>query len=349
MVSHPISIYRKTFNDHKKYGNIYGKYINFKYSISTCSPEMTKTILTDSKTFTKIKDRIPEGTLPIEIAKIFHKENVLFSNGDSWKGQRKSIDPGFYNLSIYYPIFMEKTNIVLNYLKENPLVSDVHDLLQKMALDILGSSVFHHEFNSLDGSNQKDLVSYNNIMDSMLNVKNMAIMVLSKKLHLPYSKENFYNEHGRTIVLLIEKMIEDSKKKLEFGENPSSLLDFMIQSHLDGNMTKEQLISNTFIFFLAGHETTAKSLTWIIQLLSKYPQIQEKARKEVESILQGKVCTYEDISKLDYLSMVIKEAMRLYGPVGEIQREVTKDIVLGGYSIPIGSLVSVSIFGLHHV
>jgi hypothetical protein len=91
------------------------------------------------------------------------------------------------------------------------------DLLQKMELDILGSSVFHHEFNSLNGSNQKDLVSYNNIMDSMLNVKNMAIMVLSKKLHLPYSKENFYNEHGRTIVLLIEKMIEDSKKKLEFG------------------------------------------------------------------------------------------------------------------------------------
>jgi cytochrome P450 len=220
MISHPVSIYRKTSNDHKKYGKIYGKYISFKYSISTCSPELTKTILTDSKTFIKIADRIPEGTLPKEINKIFHKESVLFSNGETWKDQRKSIDPGFYNLSIYHPIFMEKTNIVLNYLKSNPLILDIHDLLQKMALDILGSSVFHHEFNSLDHSDQNDLVAYNNIMDNMLNVKNMAIMVLSKKFHLPFlSKENFYNEHGRTIVLLIEKMIEDSKKKLENGGN----------------------------------------------------------------------------------------------------------------------------------
>jgi cytochrome P450 len=95
----------------------------------------------------------------------------------------------------------------------------------------------------------------------------MAIMVLSKILHLPHSKENIYNEHGRTIVLLIEKKIENSKKKLEFGENPSSLRDFMIQSHLDGNMTKEQLISNTFIFFLAGHETTAK---WSSKFQNRY-------------------------------------------------------------------------------
>jgi cytochrome P450 len=103
----------------------------------------------------------------------------------------------------------------------------------------------------------------------------------------------------------------------------------MIQSHLDGNMTKEQLISNTFIFFLALHETTAKSLTWIIQLLSKYPHVQEKARKDVESILQGKDCNYEDISKFDYLSMVIKEAMRLHGPVGKFKEKLQKILYLG--------------------
>jgi hypothetical protein len=112
---------------------------------------------------------------------------------------------------------MEKINTLLNYLKENPLVSDVRWMIYFKKWSWISWDLLFFITSLILLMEAIKKILFNNIMDSMLNVKNMAIMVLSKKLHLPYSKENFYNEHGRTIVLLIEKMIEDSKKKLEFG------------------------------------------------------------------------------------------------------------------------------------
>jgi cytochrome P450 len=208
--------------------------------------------------------------------------------------------------------------------------------------------VFDHEFNSIEGSNQDDLSAYNYVMDSIFNLKHSLFLILTSRFtFIPFQQR--FSKNVDTLMVLVRKLVKNSLKKLDSGEKATSLLDFMIQGWKEGEMTEEQLESNVFIFFLAGHETTAKSLTWILHLLAKNPEIQEKARKEVKEILGDKECTYEDISTFDYLSKIIKEGLRLYSPASEVTRITTKDTELEGYKIPKGTRISVSIFGIHHV
>ena len=94
---------------------------------------------------------------------------------------------------------------------------------------------------------------------------------------------------------------------------------------------------------------TAKSLAFAIILLAQHPEVQEKARKEIQEQLGNKKCDYESSSKLKYLSMIIKEGMRLYSPVVWANRVTTKETTLGGFKIPKNQLVQVSITAIHHV
>jgi len=124
------------------------------------------------------------------------------------------------------------------------------------------------------------------------------------------------------LVGLMEDLIKVSIKRVENNENLTSMLDFMVQSHLNGEMSKDELKSNVFIFFLAGHETTATTLAFVVQVLCKHSDIQEKLRKEINEYKEE--ITHQNINELKYLNYVIKENMRLYGIVPGVQKKSKK-------------------------
>jgi len=92
-------------------------------------------------------------------------------------------------------------------------------------------------------------------------------------------------------------------------------------------------------FFLAGHETTSSTLTWLLSLIAKHPEVQDKARKEVlEHTKDG--FTYETLKDLRYLEWIIQETMRLYPAIPVVgQRLVKTDTILGDWKIPEGAVI----------
>ena len=94
--------------------------------------------------------------------------------------------------------------------------------------------------------------------------------------------------------------------------------------------------------YLAGHETTALTLSWSWFLISQHPRVEEKLMAEWNSVLQGRTPAPEDLSKLPYTDAVITEAMRLFPPVYLIGREATKDLELGGYRVRKGDTIFMS-------
>jgi len=115
------------------------------------------------------------------------------------------------------------------------------------------------------------------------------------------------------------------------------------------HMSDEQLRHNLFLFFLAGHETSASSLTWTLYELSQNPTIQQRARDEVmKQIGPDNVPSWDDLSKLDYVSNVIKESLRLWNPVNGIMRITNTPMTLCDYQIPVGTTVFISFFSIHH-
>eukprot|EP00058_Branchiostoma_floridae_P023900 XP_002609390.1 hypothetical protein BRAFLDRAFT_59660 [Branchiostoma floridae] len=136
------------------------------------------------------------------------------------------------------------------------------------------------------------------------------------------------------------------KKRLDFidillmarDEDGRGLTDLEIREEVD-----------TFLF--AGHDTTASTLSWALYSLAQHPHHQDKVREEVDQILAGReedTIQWEDLHKLPYLTMCLKEAMRLHSPVPFISRTVTEDTVIDGVHIPEGSYIGIHLYALHH-
>ena len=107
-------------------------------------------------------------------------------------------------------------------------------------------------------------------------------------------------------------------------------------------MTNQQLRDEAMTLYLAGHETTALTLSWSWYLLSQHPKVEEKLVAEWKSVLNGRTPTADDLAHLPYTDAVITEAMRVYPPVYLIGREATTDLELGGYRVKKGYTVFMS-------
>eukprot|EP01116_Phalansterium_solitarium_P001904 TRINITY_DN1173_c0_g1_i7.p2 TRINITY_DN1173_c0_g1~~TRINITY_DN1173_c0_g1_i7.p2 ORF type:complete len:251 (+),score=59.05 TRINITY_DN1173_c0_g1_i7:795-1547(+) len=116
-----------------------------------------------------------------------------------------------------------------------------------------------------------------------------------------------------------------------------------------GGLSKEEMKRNMMLFFVAGHETTAAALAWHMYLLASHCDVQDKARREVDKVLQFKNVDFQSQKQLHYLDCVIKESMRLFPPASNItSRVAAEETVIDGYRIPKGTVVGVSMYTIHH-
>jgi cytochrome P450 len=113
-------------------------------------------------------------------------------------------------------------------------------------------------------------------------------------------------------------------------------------------MTNQQVRDEAITLFLAGHDTTANTLTWAWYLLSQHPGAAEKLHQELATVLGGRAPTYDDLPRLRYTEMVIQEALRLYPPAWIISRQAVEDITIYGYPVKKDQLVFISPYSLHH-
>jgi len=114
-------------------------------------------------------------------------------------------------------------------------------------------------------------------------------------------------------------------------------------------LKREELLSDLWVLFLAGHETTSTALVWACNCLREYPDIQEKLFREIESKLGlEKVPTEEDLSQLTYLDCFINEVLRLHPPVTVLgTREAVEDVPYKDQIIPKGARVGILFQALH--
>ncbi len=112
-------------------------------------------------------------------------------------------------------------------------------------------------------------------------------------------------------------------------------------------MSEKQLRDEIMTIFLAGHETTADTLTWTFYMLSQYPEIREKLQQELAAVLNGQLPSPADFPKLVYTQKVIQEAIRLYPPFWLIYRTPVVPDEIGGYRVEPGDYVFISPYVIH--
>mgnify|MGYP000052761854 FL=1 len=127
------------------------------------------------------------------------------------------------------------------------------------------------------------------------------------------------------------------------------LLDLLLEGvdpKTKRKMNTAELRDNLLTFIVAGHETTAVTLSWALYLIGFDQAVQEKARAEAQSVLQGRAAGGDDVENLPYVRQVIDEALRLYPPAGLISRTAQKADTLAGTAIRPGDTVMVPVYAL---
>ncbi|KAJ1510753.1 cytochrome P450-dit2 [Coelomomyces lativittatus] len=290
--------------------------------------------------------------------------NVILSNGDTWKRHRKIANPAFHrNLST--TVMGDTVRVLIQKLdmyEKQPV--DCFDWMQRLTLDILSLAAFGKNLDSLQHPESPLVRLYNSIMKDLQLPIFMLFPILQRMRIIPFVNDltKRIDQFDEFIFSVIEEKEREVKKRLENGtvkdEGEKDLLEIMLEVSMnDPTFTRYDLRSNVVIFFLAGHDTTASSLTTILYFLGMKKELQDKARIEVIDIM-GELDpntasdhvpypTTQEQGRMDYLAFVIKEALRLYPSVtGLPLRRTSKSITLGSCVIPQGTPIHVDIFGV---
>jgi cytochrome P450 len=276
------------------------------------------------------------------IFRLFLGNGLVSSDGEFWKKQHKMIRPAFHRERIEsYAAFMRQyTHEMISEWQENE-TRDIEEEMTSLTLAIVAKSLF-------DADVKGDA---KNVGQAMLVINDVLVQHINKPIPVPKwwpSKANKrkINAIG-SIQSIVERIINERKAS---GKDHGDLLSMLVMAQSDDGkgMDAIQLRDEVMTLFFAGHETTSVALTWIWYLLAKHVNIREQVCEELSTHLGGRDPSLDDLPKLTYLDMVIKEGMRILPSVWSFMREPVEDVPMGDYVIPKGSMVFISPYVTQH-
>lgn len=113
------------------------------------------------------------------------------------------------------------------------------------------------------------------------------------------------------------------------------------------SLTDEEVADQVITFFIAGTETTAGLMSWVLHELARHPGIQEHLHAHTAGVLRGRPPRAADLPALSHARQVVDEALRLHSPVWLLTRTVTTDTRLGGFRLPAGTAIAISPYTVH--
>jgi len=268
-------------------------------------------------------------------------QGLLTSEGELWKRQRRLAQPAFHRqrISNYAQTMVSFSERMIEGWR-NDEVRDIYRDMMRLTLEVVVKTLF-----SADVSGDADQVG--RVLSEI--VKPFASQATLKWIvdnRLPTTTHRRFNAAANEIDKIIYRIIAERRREaIDNGD----LLSLLLAAHdEDGSvMNDQQLRDEVITLFLAGHETTALTLSWAWYLLAKDPDAEKTFHRELDEVLNGKTPTAEDVARLKFTESIAKESMRLYPPAYGLGREAAQDVRLNGFRIPKGSQIFIFPWVMH--
>ncbi|SEW09600.1 cytochrome P450 [Natrinema salifodinae] len=263
---------------------------------------------------------------------------ILNSEGAVWRRNRHLIQPAFHpdRIREYATMMTEFTEDALQSWDDGQ-TRLVHEDMMEVTLKIVARALF-----GADVDDEVDTVgsALERFMEAS---ESLTHYVLPPNVPTPARRR--IRRAREDLDEVVYRLIEERRAEPTDHDVISKLLEVTDE---DGNaMSTEQIRDEVVTLLLAGHETTALSLTLTAYLLAKNPQVERQLVAELDDVLDGRTPTMDDLSELTYTEQVVKESMRLYPPVPGIVREPVKPDVIDGHEIEPGSTVRMHQWVVH--
>jgi cytochrome P450 len=275
-------------------------------------------------------------------------EGLLGIDGEKWRAHRKVMAPAFDPRSVLsYAPAMAETAVVFgqhwDQLGEGAEV-DIANEMTALTLQIICKTMFSSDADELieltGNALERSLTALNfSILDVLPIIGSMRMREKEAKLHQDFAKMD----------AAIYALIEAREKTRDAA--PKDLLTRLVAAKDPDNgarLNATEVRDEVLTIFMAGHETTAVTMTWVWYLLSQHPAVADKLHAELDAVLAGRTPNTEDLPKLAYTRMVIDEAMRLYPPAPGISSRVAlQDDEICGVKIKKGTMVGTAPWIMH--
>ena len=283
----------------------------------------------------------------IQMMKQLLGEGLLTSEGETHMRQRRLVQPAFHRQRVasYATAMVNDARRLRDRWATLPTRTELEmaQEMMRLTLVIAGRTLFDADVEE-DASEVGQALT--DLMMMAERIPNPLAGILAL-LPLP-SNRRFERARQRLDEIIYSIIRERRASNLDRGDFLSMLLLAHDEEGGTGGMTDQQVRDEALTIFLAGHETTATALTWTWYLLSQHPEVEAKLHAELDSVLDGRLPTFEDLPKLRYTEMVFAEAMRLYPPAWIIGRRALVDHNMNGYAIKAGDLILMSQYLTQH-
>ena len=324
-------------NTAREYGGIAQfKLLNKNYLLVT-NPDYVKYILQDN-----YKNYIRGRS--VETGRVLLGNGLPLIDGDFWLRERRMLQPAFHRERLG-KLADTAANVVNSFMQgweekaRRDQTLDMDDEMMRLTLTVIIKSMFSAD---IDGQIQALSHAFNVASKFMLW---RSQQMWAPPLSVPVPRNVEYNRAFKILNETIYPLIADARK------NPKDdLLGLMLEmrdADTGEGMSDQQARDEVVTIFFAGHETSAATMAWAFYLLSGHPEIEERMRDEVNSVLNGRTPTFAELPKLSYMQQVLNEVLRLYPAAYLFAREAVVDDAIDGYPVPVGTLIFLTPYITH--
>jgi cytochrome P450 len=218
---------------------------------------------------------------------------------------------------------------------------DIDTAMTDLALDIVGRTIFNADVES-------EASEIRGVLEAGMRVFHRFLLPGGELLwQLPLPATRGFNSARDQFDRMMRALI---RSRNGAAQDPPDLIDHLIMLEDDGGggrLSETEIRDEAVTLLLAGHETTARALTWAWHLLTLYPDAATKLRAELRDVLGDRSPTAADYAELPYTRAVFCETLRLYPPVWALARIATREVDLGHLVVPDGGTVIMSQWVMH--
>lgn len=284
-----------------------------------------------------------KSTLTKDVTERLLGQGLLISEGDFWRRQRRLAQPAFHRARVneYAAAMVERAEVRMRDWHDGEVV-DITTEMMAMTLDIAVRTLF--------GSTLA--AEAEQVGDSLGFLMRYSLRKARSPVKIPEHWPTPANRRARRETEFLDSLVYGiiNARRAEGNSHPHHDLLAMLMSAMDidgTQMTTKQLRDEAMTLFLAGHETTALTLSWAWYLLSENPGAEARMHEELRGVLGGRAPEASDFERLPYLRAVVNETLRLYPAAYIVARTSIAPCTVGGYDFPTDTTLIMAQWVMH--
>ncbi len=306
-------------------------------------PMLVRNILTERAAI------FPKSDLMVNALEPLIGDAMFVSSGDVWRQQRRMIDPAFTMIRLsraFTPMAaaIDEYEVQLDRRAARAEAFSLDQAMSHLTADIVCRTVFS---TSLQSRTARDVFDAFTVFERSVEQVKLWRLIIDPAWTKPAQQPEVLEACRR-----IRRHLGDLLDSHLQGE-PGMYDDIAaaVIAAEDGaggpRFSRENLIDQLGVLFLAGHETTASALTWAFYILAMQPAIVARIRAEVSDIAGDGPLEFDHIRHLSFIRNVFRETLRLYPPITFLPRVAAERTYIGDRAVRRGALVMIAPWALH--